>query len=223
MKSRSRVQRAALGALPLLLAACSSNSPDSEPQAIPPSSAPPSSAPASSETSKPSPWGRFYMEGLPLERFASLHDMVKSSNVTLLGTVVSGGPGVSFEDGSQKIELTVSVDELIGGQVNDHSSSVRVEFGPYDEGALTPALWQDLIGEKAIYVLRLQGAPIPGIKDEDPAQLKRNVYRLISPAGLLDEVSGSTDVPLTEPVFFLAQLDGQPFQDTLTAVEKAAG
>src|SRR4249919_3852366 len=147
MKCAASLEMAAVATALLLTSGCGSEPADSQRNAAPTAHA---TLPSGGMSSAPSvdPWAKYFMEGMPLKRFKTLADMVHSANVTVLGTVLSGSGGVSFADGSQKVELTLAVNELIAGIVNNRSETVSVEFGPYDKGVFGPELWQDLIGRQ---------------------------------------------------------------------------
>lgn len=168
------------------------------------------------------PWRRYYAGGgLPVEFFSDLPSMVTAANATVLGTVLSGEPGVRFVDRRgdeadvvQKVTLHVRVDELLRGELVGSGSEFQVEFGPFD-GEVTPEDWSGLEGRQAVFVLRRQGFPVPGVDPRRPAELAREMYRLVNPDGLFDNNGGLVALPTCEGLGFVRELDGMPFDGLL--------
>lgn len=177
-----------------------------------------------------SPWTKFSYEGaFEVERYDQLGVTVRSATVSVLGTVtdVQAGDVLIDSDGKeemryQSVVVNVAVDEVLSGAVTDGTSSVDVEFGPFAEEDLASMSFDDLIGQQSIYLLRLKGSGVDsqGITP-DPALMKRNMYRVVNSTGLLDEVGGVVEAPLADGDGFVATLEGQPFDQTVSKVDDA--
>lgn len=178
----------------------------------------------------PSPWTKFSYEGaFEVERYDQLGVTVRSATVSVLGTVtdVQAGDVLVDSDGKeemryQSVVVNVAVNEVLSGAVTDGTSSVHVEFGPFAEEDLASMSFDDLIGQQSIYLLRLKGSSVDsqGIT-ADPALMKRNMYRVVNSTGLLDDVGGVVEAPLAEGDGFVAALEGQPFDQTVSKVDDA--
>lgn len=194
-----------------------------QPQAAAPNDSTPALAAAN-------PWSKFSYEGaFEVEKYDGLRGTVRSATVSVLGTVTDVRPGEVLVDSDGKEEMryqsvvvNVAVDAVLSGTVTDGTSSVDVEFGPFAEEDLASTSFDDLIGQQSIFLLRLKGSSVEseGII-ADPSQMKRNMYRVVNSTGLLDDVGGVVEAPLADGYGFVADLEGQPFDETVAKVDDA--
>lgn len=174
------------------------------------------------------PWSQLSYEGAyEVENYEALRGTVRSATVSVLGTVTSVRPGevIVDSDGDEEMRYqsvigSVDVDDVLSGAVADGTESVSVEFGPFAEEDLDSTNFTDLIGQQSIYFLRLKGS---GVDSEgiapDSEVLERNVYRVINSTGLLDNAGGVVEAPLAEGDGFVADLEGEPFDQTVTKID----
>lgn len=176
------------------------------------------------------PWSKFSYEGaFEIERYAGLGSTVRSATVSALGTVTDVQPGDVLVDSDGKEEMryqsvvvSVAVDEVLSGAVSDGGNSLDVEFGPFAEEDVATMSFDDLIGQQSIFLLRLKGSGVDsqGITAV-PAQMKRNMYRVVNSTGLLDDVAGLIQAPLADGKGFVGDLEGLPFDETVARVDAA--
>lgn len=185
--------------------------------------------PTPSASTTPNPWAQFRMTGLEAEQFANLRSMVRSANVTVLGTVLSGGPGERINDAEGSdvdtevmIDLEVRVDEVLAGTLGKNSETVTVTFGPVPAADVSPAMWRPVVGEQSIFALRRAGAAIPGLAKKDPRVFAQNIYYVVYSKGLIDEEADKTAFPTADQDGFARKLRGQDFDTTLQQVRAAA-
>ena len=176
------------------------------------------------------PWSKFSYEGAyEVEKYDGLRGTVRSANVSVLGTVTDAQPGDVLVDSDGKEEMryrsvvvSIAVDRVLSGTVTDGTSSVSVEFGPFAEEDLASTSFDDLIGQQSVFLPRLKGSRVDGEGiAADPSQMRRNVYRVVNSTGLLDDVGGVVEAPLADGHGFVADLEGQPFDQTVTKVDAA--
>ncbi|WP_183095558.1 hypothetical protein [Nocardioides stalactiti] len=152
--------------------------------------------------------------------------MIKQSNVAVVGTVVSAGFTRAFVESEggetlvdRTLEVRVEVESVLHGQVADGADRVQVEFGPYSHEETTSDLWEALLGRRAVFVLRRQGAPV-NLDPRRPDELARKTYRLVCSQGLLDDENGTTAVPMADPdQGFLQALEGRSFREVVAQVD----
>ena len=166
--------------------------------------------------------------GLEVEHYDSLAQMVRQSNVAVVGTVTSARFTRTFVDSDgqetmvdRMLEVRVSVERVLHGHVVDGADELGVEFGPFDDGNAIADLRKPLIGRRAVFVLRRLGAPV-GLDPRRPDQLAWKVYRVVCSQGLLDDADGVTAVPMADILVpFVKALRGKPFDDVVGAVDAA--
>lgn len=174
------------------------------------------------------PWSQLRYEGsYEVETYDGLGGTVRSASVSVLGTVSDVRPGEVLIDSDgteemryQSVVVSVSVDEVLSGAIGADSASIDVEFGPYAEEDLAENNFDELVGQQSIYLLRLKGEGVPreGIA-ENPELMQRSVYRVVNSTGLLDDADGSVEAPLAEEEGFVADLEGEPFEEVVEEVD----
>ncbi|WP_126688203.1 hypothetical protein [Nocardioides ferulae] len=167
------------------------------------------------------------------ETFNALTPMVRSADVTVLGTVTEAGPGrelVSEEDGEKLVDvevfMQVKADEVLAGNIADGTGHVTVVFGPYDEATMAATPWADYVGEQAVFVLRRSGTAVRGpggVQPANPDLLALNVYTVVYAPGILDADSrGHTRAPWwAEDGGWPQALEGRPFGDLIADIRSA--
>lgn len=160
-----------------------------------------------------------------VEHYKTIEEAAQAADVSVLGTIISVQPGKSFADSEgtelvrdQFLVLNVAVDKVLTGEVNDGTALVRVEFGPFPARELETSRYEELVGRKSIYLLRLKGGGAPGVMLADPRELARNAYRLVTSQCRFDRASdGTVRAPWSG-----YPLDGLRFDDLVARIDAVA-
>jgi hypothetical protein len=181
------------------------------------------------------PWIRFgFGSGaLEFETFDSLESMVRSADVTLLGTVEPGQFGKRYVDSAPgekpmvdvDMVLKIRVDAVLAGEVFDGSTTIKLVMGPYDTEEISQTPWKPLIGSQAIFSLRRTGARVVsqwGTAPADPEALATHTYHVVYSGGLLNEAADETTrAPWAEKFGWIRQVVRRPFKDVLASIRAA--
>lgn len=157
-----------------------------------------------------------------VEHFDSLTQMTESADVVVRGRVISTQPGrlVGKEDqqgGGAARYLNVNVEveqDLRGTIVTDSPGTLAIEFGPYDLESNLAVEGGKLLGDEALFFLRLKGSAIPGVAPEpDPEEMALGLYRVVSSQGLFVNNGGLAVAVWAERGSFTDQLNDVSFEE----------
>lgn len=148
------------------------------------------------------------VHAMELEHFASLAEMTRSADAVVMARVTGVSAGRVFGDqaraGMPYAAVTLSVSELLAGDLALPQDEVTLEIALFDGLRSLRQLRASILGDEAVFFLRSKG--------------ESQYYRLALFSALVLNASGRAAVTSEAPDF-LADLDGLPFGEFVRRVE----
>jgi hypothetical protein len=192
----------------------------------------PSPRPPERATEKPAieAWAGFARPSADeVEHYDSLNEITDGAGLVIDGTVedVDEGRIFGLEDlggggAVRYVLLHVRVDDVLAGTGAGEEDILKLELGPVEMEVPVLEAYGDLVGDRAIFFLRLKGEGIPELGiGPDPEERGLGFYRLVSTQGLFLNDQGAVALPMWVDEGFPSEYEGMPFGQALNQVETA--